>query len=118
MMIFVCFRECVDYNIADGETSGQVSLQEGAIPAVVLGGHRQPHPLQMYALPHAVLKERYMNHIYFLISDQGILLKATSSNYLRTTEEEINKFFTAKIEQLEVTASSDFYEKILEDIRE
>jgi hypothetical protein len=41
-----------------------------------------------------------MNHIYFLISDQGILLKATSSNYLKTTEEEINKFFTAKIEQL------------------
>lgn len=59
-----------------------------------------------------------MNHIYFLISDQGILLKATSNNYLKTTDEEINKFFTAKIEQLEISASSDFYEKILDDIRE
>ena len=59
-----------------------------------------------------------MNHIYFLISDQGILLKATSSNFLKTTDEEINKFFTAKIEQLEISASSDFYENILEDIRE
>lgn len=59
-----------------------------------------------------------MNHIYFLISEQGILLKATSSNYLKTTDEEINKFFTAKIEQLEISASSDFYEKILDDIRE
>lgn len=38
-----------------------------------------------------------MSHIYFLISDQGILLKATSNSYLKTTEEEINKFFTAKI---------------------
>lgn len=54
-----------------------------------------------------------MNHIYFLISDQGILLKATSNNYLKTTDEEINKFFTAKIEQLEISASSDFYENIL-----
>ena len=59
-----------------------------------------------------------MNHIYFLISDQGILLKAISSNFLKTTDEEINKFFTAKIEQLEISASSDFYENILEDIRE
>lgn len=58
-----------------------------------------------------------MNHIYFLISDQGILLKATANNYLKVTEEEINKFFTAKIDQLEISASSDFYEKILEDIK-
>jgi hypothetical protein len=58
-----------------------------------------------------------MNHIYFLISDQGILLKATANSYLKATEEEITKFFTAKIDQLEISASSDFYEKILEDIK-
>lgn len=63
------------------------------------------------------LREKLANNIYFLISDQGVLLKATSSSYLRTAEEEIDRFFNAKIEQLEVAASSDFYEHILNDIK-
>jgi hypothetical protein len=30
------------------------------------------------------LKDKFSNHIYFLISDQGVLLKATSINYLKS----------------------------------
>jgi hypothetical protein len=50
---------------------------EAAIANLIL--FKCTHPLIQ------VLKERYMNHIYFLISDQGILLKATNNNYLKTT---------------------------------
>jgi hypothetical protein len=41
--------------------------------------------------------EQSQQNVYFLISEQGITLKATSSDYLKKVEDEINKFFTAKI---------------------
>ena len=43
------------------------------------------------------LVEKHANNVYFLISEQGILLKATSLDYLKKADDEINKFFTAKI---------------------
>jgi hypothetical protein len=42
--------------------------------------------------------ERFTQNAYFLISEQGIILKATTADYLKKADDEINKFFTAKIE--------------------
>ena len=49
--------------------------------------------------PHHIkaLVEKYSNHVYFLISEQGILLKAKTIDYLKKADDEITKFFTAKI---------------------
>jgi hypothetical protein len=55
--------------------------------------------------------------VYFLISEQGITLKATSSDFLKRAEDEITKFFTARIEELELTGSADFYNNIIEYIK-
>jgi hypothetical protein len=41
----------------------------------------------MYTNSHVDLREKLSNHIYFLISDQGIMLKATSAAYLRQADE-------------------------------
>lgn len=46
------------------------------------------------------LTEKYSNNVYFLISEQGILLKAKTFDYLKKADNEITKFFTAKIEEL------------------
>ena len=45
------------------------------------------------------------------------MLKATSATYLRNAEDEIDRFFNAKIEQMDLSASSDFYENIMTDIK-
>ncbi len=47
--------------------------------------------------------------MYFLISEQGILLKATTQIIRDNVKEEIDKFFTAKIEQLEISQTPEFY---------
>ncbi len=78
----------------------------------------QPHSLQMQISLTEDLREKMANHIYFLISEQGVMLKATSASFLRSAEEEIDRFFNAKIDQLEVSASADFYEHILSDIKQ
>lgn len=41
--------------------------------------------------------ERFSQNVYFLISEQGIILKASTADYLKKADEEITKFFTAKI---------------------
>ncbi len=46
------------------------------------------------------LKEKHNNCVYFLISEQGVLLKATTQIIRDNVKEEIDKFFSAKIEQL------------------
>jgi hypothetical protein len=51
------------------------------------------------------LKEKHNNSVYFLISEQGILLKAKTAYIRDNVKEEIDKFFTAKIEQLETSQS-------------
>ena len=69
-------------------------------------------------LINKVYVEKYSQNVYFLISDQGVTLKATTPDYLKKADDEINKFFTAKIEELELSGSSDFYNNLLEDIKE
>ena len=51
----------------------------------------------MYLPPYLALTEKYSNNVYFLISEQGILLKAKTVDYLKKADDEITKFFTAKI---------------------
>ncbi len=41
--------------------------------------------------------EKYSQNVYFLISEQGVILKATTPDYLKKADDEITKFFTAKI---------------------
>ena len=64
---------------------------------MVRGSDCQPDSLQTYSQLYSDLKEKFANHIYFLISDQGILLKATSGSFLKSAEEEIDRFFNARV---------------------
>jgi hypothetical protein len=41
--------------------------------------------------------DKFAQNVYFLISEQGITLKASTPDYLKKADEEITKFFTAKI---------------------
>lgn len=72
----------------------------------------------MLLLPYADYVDKYSQNVYFLISEQGVILKASTADYLKKTEDEITKFFTAKIEELELSGSSDFYNNLIEDIKE
>lgn len=59
------------------------------------------------------------NNVYFLICDKGILLKAVTPEILNQSEEEVNKFFkTAKIEELDLEHTAQFYEDIVKDFKE
>lgn len=46
------------------------------------------------------------------------MLKAVTLDHLKKVDDEITKFFTAKIEELELSGSISFYNNILEDIKE
>ena len=72
----------------------------------------------MYGAPDSVYVEKYSQNVYFLISEQGIMLKAVSEEYMRRVDDELTKFFAAKIEELELSGSADFYNSIIEDIKE
>ena len=74
--------------------------------------------LSVPLLSHLVYAEKYSKNVYFLISEQGILIKAVTKDHLRKVDEEITKFFTAKIEELELSGSAEFYNAIIDDIKE
>lgn len=46
------------------------------------------------------------------------MLKAVSDSYLDNADADINKFLSAKMEQLDISVSPDFYEHISEEIKE